>query len=154
QAKAFYQMTQFGDRVPPLMAAVAATMPFSQTLFNTVSTNVPGPMIPLYFGPHKLVDWLPLGIVSNNIGLFVAILSYNQRITLGMTVDAKLIPDPWFLAQCLEESYAELREAAGVEGEEPTGALCFAAAAPQVEVPEAEEATATTDSDSSLRGVA
>ncbi len=160
QAKAFYQLTQFGDRVPPLMAAVAATMPFSQTLFNTVSTNVPGPMIPLYFGPHKLVDWLPLGIVSNNIGLFVAILSYNQRITVGMTVDAKLIPDAWFLAQCLEESYAELREAAGVESEEPSGARCFAAAPPQIELQEAEEVAAATDSDAdshsdaSLRGVA
>ena len=149
QAKAFYQMTRFGDSVPPLMAAVAATMPFSQTLFNTVSTNVPGPMIPLYFGPHKLVDWLPLGIVSNNIGLFVAILTYNQRITLGMTVDSKLIPDPWFLSECLEESWAELREAAGIEEDEPTGARCFAVAAPAVEAPEAvetdETATAAAD---------
>ena len=142
QAKAFYQMTRFGDRVPPLMAAAAATMPFSQTLFNTVSTNVPGPMIPLYFGPHKLVDWLPLGIVSNNIGLFVAILSYNQRITLGMTVDGELIPDAWFLAECLEESYADLRQAAGIEEDEPTGARCFAAAAPPAPAEAAETAEA------------
>ena len=127
QAKAFYQLSQFGVRVPPLMAAMGAAMPFSQTLFNTVSTNVPGPMIPLYFGQHKLVDWLPLGIVSNNIGLFVSILTYNQRITLGITVDSKLIPDPWFLTQCLETSYAELRHAAGVEADEATGARCFAA---------------------------
>ena len=163
QAKAFYQMTQFGERVPPLMAAIGATMPFSQTLFNTVSTNVPGPMIPLYFGRHKLVDWLPLGIVSNNIGLFVAILSYNQRITLGMTVDAKLIPDAWRLAECLEESYAELREAAGVEDEEPLGARCFASAAPEAEAPEppatpelvpASDPDTTSDPDDPLRGVA
>lgn len=163
QAKAFYQMTQFGERVPPLMAAIGATMPFSQTLFNTVSTNVPGPMIPLYFGRHKLVDWLPLGIVSNNIGLFVAILSYNQRITLGMTVDAKLIPDAWRLAECLEESYAELREAAGVEDEEPLGARCFASAAPEAEAPKppatpelvpASDPDTTSDPDDPLRGVA
>ena len=128
QAKAFYEMSQFGVRVPPLMAAMGAAMPFQQTLFNTVSTNVPGPMIPLYFGRHRLVDWLPLGIVSNNIGLFVAILTYNQRITLGITVDSRLIPDPWFLTQCLEESYAELREAAGIEDDEGTGARCFAVA--------------------------
>ena len=132
QAKAFYQMSQLGVRVPPLMAAMGAAMPFSQTLFNTVSTNVPGPMIPLYFGRHKLVDWLPQGIVSNNIGLFVAILSYNQRITLGLTVDSGLIPDPWFLSECLQESYAELRQAAGVEEDEETGARCFAAATPDI----------------------
>ena len=128
QARAFYQLSQFGVRVPPLMAAMGAALPFSQTLFNTVSTNVPGPMIPLYFGRHKLVDWLPLGIVSNNIGLFVAILSYNQRITLGITVDSRLIPDPWFLTECLEASYDELRQAAGIEDDEETGALCFAPA--------------------------
>jgi WS/DGAT/MGAT family acyltransferase len=163
QAKAFYQMTQFGERVPPLMAAIGATMPFSQTLFNTVSTNVPGPMIPLYFGRHKLVDWLPLGIVSNNIGLFVAILSYNQRITLGMTVDAKLIPDAWRLAECLEESYAELREAAGVEDEEPLGARCFASAESEAGAPELpatadlvadSDPDATSDPDDPLRGAA
>lgn len=128
QAKAFYQLSQLGVRVPPLMAAMGAAMPLPQTLFNTVSTNVPGPMIPLYFGRHKLVDWLPLGIVSNNIGLFVAILTYNQRVTLGLTVDSRLIPDPWFLARCLEESYAELREASGVEDDGETGARCFAVA--------------------------
>ena len=138
QAKAFYQLSQFGVRVPPLMAAMGATLPFSQTLFNTVSTNVPGPMIPLYFGQHKLVDWLPLGIVSNNIGLFIAILTYNQRITLGITVDSRLIPDPWFLAECLEDSYAELRQAAGIEEEEATGARCFATGEDEAEAPTPE----------------
>ena len=172
QAKAFYEMSQFGVRVPPLMAAMGAVMPFQQTLFNTVSTNVPGPMIPLYFGPHKLVDWLPLGIVSNNIGLFVAILTYNQRITLGITVDARLIPDPWFLTQCLEESYAELREAAGIQDDEATGARCFAVADPTLAEPPlpepamvpatdsaaesttVEAAHAAADQDGPLQGVA
>ncbi len=135
QAKALYRMTRIGDRVPPLMAAAAAAMPFSQSLFNTVSTNVPGPMIPLYFGTHELIDWLPLGIVSNNIGLFTSILSYNQRITLGLTVDRKLIPDSPFLSECMEASWLELRTAAGVEEEEPTGARWFAAR-PAVETPE------------------
>ena len=150
QAKAFHQMSRFGVRVPPMLAAVGAAMPFPQTLFNTVSTNVPGPMIPLYFGRHKLVDWLPLGIVSNNIGLFVAILTYNQRITLGITVDSKLIPDPWFLTQCIEESYAELRQAAGIEDDEATGAQCFAAPTPAAvaaEDPSAPAAAPEADSD-------
>lgn len=150
QARAFYELSQFGVRVPPLMAAMGATLPFSQTLFNTVSTNVPGPMIPLYFGPHKLVDWLPAGIVSNNIGLFLAILTYNQRITLGITVDSRLIPDPWFLTACLEDSYAELRQAAGIDEEEATGARCFAASA------DAAEAAAEVSSPETppLKGVA
>ncbi|MCY3968980.1 MAG: wax ester/triacylglycerol synthase family O-acyltransferase [Acidobacteria bacterium] len=148
QAKAFYQLSQFGVRVPPLMAAMGATLPFSQTLFNTVSTNVPGPMIPLYFGPHKLVDWLPAGIVSNNIGLFLAILTYNQRITLGITVDSRLIPDPWFLTECLEDAYDELRQAADIDDEEATGARCFAAGAGEA------EAKASSPEAAPLQGVA
>ena len=146
QAKAFYQLSQFGVRVPPLMAAMGATLPFSQTLFNTVSTNIPGPMIPLYFGEHRLVDWLPAGIVSNNIGLFLAILTYNQRITLGITVDSRLIPDPWFLTKCLEDSYAELRQAAGIDEDEATGARCFAA--------DGDEAEASSPEAAPLQGVA
>ena len=130
QARAFHEMTRFGVQAPPALAAAGAALPFHQTLFNTVSTNVPGPMIPLYLGEHKLVDWLPMGIVSNNIGLFVGTLSYHQRISIGVTVDNRLIPEPWALAGFLEESFKELHRAAGGTHDEPFGARCFAVPAP------------------------
>jgi WS/DGAT/MGAT family acyltransferase len=115
QAEALYDMTQLGTQVPPAWQALAGLIPAQQTLFNTVSTNVPGPQIPLYSVGRKLLAWLPMGVVSNNLGLFVAILTYNQKITLGTTVDRRQIPDPWVLSQCIRESYEELRELAGVE---------------------------------------
>jgi hypothetical protein len=43
----------------------------------------------------------------------VAILSYAQKLTYGLLVDPKLIGDVWYLAGCLQESYAELRAVAG-----------------------------------------
>jgi hypothetical protein len=44
--------------------------------------------------------------------LFNAIISYNQMLTIGATVDPQQIPDVWFYADCLKESFTELREAA------------------------------------------
>ena len=42
----------------------------------------------------------------------MAILSYDQRLTFGLTFDPRLVPDGWCLATCLAESFAELRGAA------------------------------------------
>ena len=119
QAEAFYEMTQTGDLIHPAVQNSIRLLPAlpQQRVFNTVSTNVPGPQIPLYQAGRKLVDWLPMGVVSNNIGLFVSILTYNGKITLGATVDRKQIEDPWELSQALYESYEELRELAGVKTE-------------------------------------
>ena len=112
QAQGLYALTNLAGRVPPPFQAMGGLMDAPQTLLNTVSTNVPGPQIPLYFNGHKLLHWYPLGICSANLGLFVAILSYNQQLTFGATVDARQVPDPWLFATCVREAYDELREAA------------------------------------------
>mgnify|MGYP002621713809 FL=1 len=114
QAEALFDLSKASQRIPPLLQAFASRLPFRQTVLNTVSTNVPGPQIPLYQGGRKLLRWLPMGIISNHIGLFVAILSYNRRIVIGLTVDRELVSDPWQVVQCLYASQREIREAAGV----------------------------------------
>ena len=115
QAEAFYEMSRLGSQIPPSWQSLAGLVPPApQALFNTVSTNVPGPQIPLFQNGRRVLAWLPLGVVSNNIGLFVAILTYDHKITLGLTVDSDLIPDPWQISAALEDSYRELREAADV----------------------------------------
>jgi len=112
QAGGLYSLQQFLNGIPAAWQAFAGQLTVPQTLFNTVSTNVPGPQIPLYLGGHRLLDWVPLGICSTGVGLFVAILSYDRRLTFGLTFDPTLIPDGWALAQCLGESFVELRDAA------------------------------------------
>ena len=115
QAGGLYAMTNFADAIPPALQAFAGLFAGNvpQTLLNTVSTNVPGPQIPLYLAGHQLVNWIPLGICSANIGLFVAILSYNQKLTFGLLVDPTLVPDVWDLAGDLRDSFTEMREVAG-----------------------------------------
>jgi hypothetical protein len=105
-------MSQLGDRIPPVWQALPGMFSVPSTLFNTVSTNLPGPQIPLYLGGSELLDWYPLGPLSSGIGLFVAILSYNGKLTMGTTVDPNLVPDVWELSGYLQESYEELRKAA------------------------------------------
>jgi WS/DGAT/MGAT family acyltransferase len=117
-AESMHRLTRFADMVPPAMQAFASSFSVPQPLYNTVSTNVPGPQIPLYLGGRRLLAFLPLGIVSNNLGLFVSILSYERRMTFGLLVDARQIPDVDRLADCLRASYSELREAAKVAPEE------------------------------------
>ena len=126
QADGLFAMTALADLVPAGMQAAAGTFTTQNTLLNTVSTNVPGPQIPLYFRGHQLLSWYPLGPVSNGIGLFNAILSYNQKLTFGATADPRLLPDIWFYAQCLRESFEEVRDAAGRAAAEADAATAVA----------------------------
>ena len=112
QAASLYAMTDLARRIPAGWQAMAARMDLPNTMLNTVSTNVPGPQIPLYLAGHKLLHWYPLGPLASGIGLFVAMLSYNQKLTFGTTVDPRQVPDVWLLAGCIRESYDELKDAA------------------------------------------
>jgi len=112
QAGSLYSLQQLLNGIPAAWQAFAGQLTVPQTLFNTVSTNVPGPQIPLYLAGRRLLHWIPLGICATNVGLFVAILSYDQRLTFGLTFDPTLLPDGWRVADCLKDSFAELRAVA------------------------------------------
>jgi diacylglycerol O-acyltransferase len=61
---------------------------------TAVMTNVPGPKSALYLAGAKLAEplfWVPQ---SGNIGIGVSILSYDNRVQLGLITDRKLVPDP------------------------------------------------------------
>ncbi len=129
QAGGFYAMTAQGNTTPPWVQAMAGQIEVPNTLLNTVSTNIPGPQVPLYLAGHRLLDSFGFGMLSANIGLFNAITSYNQVLSIGATVDPTQVPDVWFYADCLKESFAELREgaeqvaaASGIDGPKETAA--------------------------------
>jgi WS/DGAT/MGAT family acyltransferase len=111
QADGIYTLSQLAGRVPPGLQSWALGLSWPNTLLNTVSTNIPGPQIPLYLAGRPLVAWYPLGLLASDVGLFNAILSYNQKLTIGATVDPTLVPDVWFYAECLREAFAELQRA-------------------------------------------
>jgi diacylglycerol O-acyltransferase len=113
QAGGLYEMTTLLEQVPPALAAIAGQLTVPNTLLNTVSTNVPGPQIPLFLSGRRLIGWYPLLPLAGDVGLCNAILTYDQRLTIGVTTDPRLVPDVWLYVECLKASFAELREAAG-----------------------------------------
>ena len=46
------------------------------------------------------------------LGLFNIVLSYNGALTVSVTSCRDQLPDPEFYAECLDESFKELRAAA------------------------------------------
>jgi diacylglycerol O-acyltransferase len=59
-----------------------------------VLTNVPGPQQPIYFAGTPVagvLGWVPAG---GSVGVGVSIFSYNAGVTVGLRVDAGLVPDP------------------------------------------------------------
>lgn len=61
---------------------------------TAVMTNVPGPTEPVYLAGtpvRTVLFWAP---TSGHIGMSVSIFSYRGEVTVGLMVDASLIPDP------------------------------------------------------------
>jgi len=82
---------------------------------NMVCTNVPGPQIPLYSCGHRLLEIYPLVPVVLEMGINVAITSYDQRLYVTLCADGKAGYDVELAAEFFEEAFAELRESAAVK---------------------------------------
>jgi WS/DGAT/MGAT family acyltransferase len=112
QAQAFAGLQTVSRLFPPALQALSSMLAFPQTVTNTISLNIPGPQIPLYLAGHKRLALYPIGPLTANIGLFHATASYNQKLTIGVTVDPHLVPDVWHYTECLQTSFHELHAAA------------------------------------------
>lgn len=101
----------------PLQALVGAlsTANIPLPVMNMISTNVPGPQVPLYAMGHKMTAYYPYVPVGYAVGCGCAIMSYDQHLYFGLTADLKAMPDVERLREQLYESFYELRGAAGVE---------------------------------------
>jgi diacylglycerol O-acyltransferase len=105
-------IARFNDFAPPTLLAQAARLNFSTRLFNLIVTNVPGPQIPLYVLGRELQEVFPVAFLPQNHALAVAIMSYNGRICFGLLADYDSMEDVETVARGIEESLAELEEAA------------------------------------------
>jgi len=69
---------------------------------TAVVTNVPGPTKTVYLAGvpvHGVLVWAP---TSGHIGMSVSVFSYRGEVTVGLMVDAALIPDPAEIVAQLE----------------------------------------------------
>jgi WS/DGAT/MGAT family acyltransferase len=79
---------------------------------SVVMTNVPGPQIPLYIAGKELemvMAWVPQ---AGRVSLGVSIISYNDKVFLGVISDEGLIPDPDAVLEGFYEDYRKLLQLA------------------------------------------
>lgn len=61
---------------------------------TAVMTNVPGPPMPIYLAGQKIEElmfWVPQ---SGRVSLGISIISYANKVSLGIATDVGLVPDP------------------------------------------------------------
>ncbi len=85
---------------------------FPQRSVNTVTTNVPGPHYPLYAAGREMVEYLPFVPLSQGVRIGVAILSYNGRMSFGVTSDYDAVPEVDAFCRRIETEIAQLVELA------------------------------------------
>jgi WS/DGAT/MGAT family acyltransferase len=115
-------ISRLNDFAPPTLLAQAARINFSTRLFNLVVTNVPGPQVPLYVLGRELQDCFPVGFLPPGQALFIAIMSYNGGMNFGLLADYDSMEDVDVVAKGIEDSLAELLEAAAARSAEPAPA--------------------------------
>jgi diacylglycerol O-acyltransferase len=112
QAVAGEALTSMGGFAPPALLALgtrtAARFAAASTNVHTVTTNVPGPQIPLYSLGRKMIATMPYVPLSAPLRTGVAIFSYDQKVTFGITGDRGSTDDIDVLARGIEAGLAEL----------------------------------------------
>ncbi len=64
-----------------------------QHMVNVLTTNLPGPPVPLYFAGARLLDAIAMPPIAGNVTVSVAALSYGGMLDLSAIVDADAWPD-------------------------------------------------------------
>jgi WS/DGAT/MGAT family acyltransferase len=108
-----------------MRAASATNLDQASVVHNTIVTNVPGAPFQLYFCGARLVDTLSFGPLLPNVGLFhivySTVINKQGSISISFTADRKMLPDPAFYTQCLQDAFDELQLAAiGARPSTPT----------------------------------
>jgi diacylglycerol O-acyltransferase / wax synthase len=97
--------------VGPVMRTITRTVQrYGQRLVSTVTTNVPGPQLPLYLLDRRMLDVYPFVPIGEGLRTGVAILSYDGALTFGATGDYDTTEDLGVLTEGIQAGLAELLE--------------------------------------------
>lgn len=86
-----------------------------QPLYNVVVSNIPGPPRELFFAGARLDGFYAMGPVIDGGALNITAMSYRDEIFFAFVACREAVPDLAQLAGHLEQSLAELLEAAQAE---------------------------------------
>jgi len=77
-----------------------------------IVSNVRGPDVPLYMAGARLVNYSPISIAADGMGLNVTGFSYAGTMWICAVSCREMLPDPAFFAKCLRDSFEDLKAAA------------------------------------------
>jgi WS/DGAT/MGAT family acyltransferase len=104
QAAGAAVLTQAADWTGRAVLSWAVRLLASARIYNVIVTNVPGPPVPLYLLGARLRAAYPHLPLFENQGLGIALLSYLDRLYVGLTAD-------WNQAALAEEFASDLEAA-------------------------------------------
>ena len=90
---------------------------------NSIVTNVPGPQFPLYTLGAEMLAMYPQVPLLANVGLGIALISYNGRVCWGFNADLGLVPDLADFVAMIREAFERLAEVAEVKLSPPDARL-------------------------------
>ncbi|MGW4213572.1 wax ester/triacylglycerol synthase family O-acyltransferase [Lentzea sp. NPDC004789] len=110
QAESGHALVQLARHEPfaPLAWSVRLGAMMPQRSIVTVTTNVPGPREPLRVLGRRIVEILPYVPIAVRIRTGIAVLSYTDRLAIGITADRASTSDVDVLADAVHEAFAEL----------------------------------------------
>ena len=116
QALAGKALTDLSVHAPALLHAlgarvVAKAMASGPSPIQTVTTNIPGPQVPLYCRGRKMVRAYAYVPVAAPVRISVAIFSYDGEVTFGVTGDREVSPDVDVFARGIVDGVAQLVKA-------------------------------------------
>lgn len=106
-----------GAAPPPLQAFFwegIPMLPLPAPLFNLICTNVPGSPTPLYSVGRRMVASYPQVPTGYELGIGIAVQSYDGKMFFGVTADAGAAPDAGRFRDFLQAAYRDLCRAAGI----------------------------------------
>lgn len=108
QALGVEMMMSVMDGLPPALLSLAARGASSG--MNSIVTNVPGPQFPLYLLGAKLEGMYPQVPLLQNVGLGIALISYDGKVCWGFNADFGRVPDLADFVQCVKNAFARVSE--------------------------------------------
>jgi hypothetical protein len=110
-----------GDFVAPTLLAlgVRASVQTGQTWCQAVTTNVPGPRVPLYVLGRRMVSAHPYVPIAGGTRISIGIFSYLNSMTFGINADFDAFPDVDVLSEGIRRGIDEL---VGLAAKQPASA--------------------------------
>ena len=100
------------EMFPPIAWVIRAAAHIPQRSIITVTTNVPGPRKPLALLGREIQEIFPYVPIGVRLLTGIAILTYRDRLAIGVTADFDTNPDTHLLTESIEREMTALVTAA------------------------------------------